>query len=102
MRIANLAEVKDDLSRFVAQVRKGGRVRILVRGIPAADLVPIEGGSESPEGDELELRELEKLGLVRRGAGASARDERELERPGPRVRSGRAVESLIAERRAGR
>lgn len=102
MRVANLAEVKNDLSRFVAQVRRGGRVRILVRGVPAADLVPIEAGADSPEGDELELAELEKLGLVRRGVGSSARDARELDRPGPRARGGRAVESLLAERRAGR
>ena len=41
MKVANLADVKNDLSRFVAQVRRGGRVRILVRGVPAADLVPV-------------------------------------------------------------
>lgn len=102
MRVANLADVKNGLSRFVAQVRRGGRVRILVRGVPAADLVPIEGGTEAPESDGLELAELEKLGLARRGVGASARDIRELDRPGPRVRGGRAAESLLAERRAGR
>jgi prevent-host-death family protein len=102
MKIANLAEVKNDLSRFVAEVRRGGRVRILVRGVPAADLVPVEM-STANELDGAELSELETLGLVRRGAGHEAEaDMRELERPGPRVRGGRAVDALLAERNAGR
>jgi antitoxin (DNA-binding transcriptional repressor) of toxin-antitoxin stability system len=96
-----LADVKNDLSRFVALVRRGARVRILVRGIPAADLVPVQSGRDSSANDEVELNELETLGLLRRGAPTSAEDNRELDRPGPRVR-GSAVGALIAERRAGR
>lgn len=99
MRVANLADVKNDLSRFVAMVRRGARVRILVRGVPAADLVPIEPAATN-ENDELEIRELEALGLVRRGRPLTAAERRELERPGPRVRG--AVEALIAERRESR
>jgi prevent-host-death family protein len=103
MKIANLAEVKNDLSRFVADVRRGGRVRILVRGVPAADLVPVERVSGTRESDDAELSELELLGLVRRAAASpTAKDTRELDRPGPRVRGGRAVEALLAERRSAR
>jgi prevent-host-death family protein len=101
MKTANLSDVKDDLSRYVAQVRRGGSVRILVRGMPVADLVPIErGGAAGAE--EAELAELEKLGLARRGGALSAKAERELGRPGPRVSGGRAVEALLADRRRGR
>jgi prevent-host-death family protein len=99
MRVANLAEVKNDLSRVVAQVRRGARVRILVRGVPAADLVPVDTPGNA--GDE-SLAELERLGLVRRGAELSPRELAELDRPGPRVRGGRAVDALIRERRGGR
>lgn len=103
MKIANLVDVKNDLSRFVAEVRRGGRVRILVRGVPAADLVPVEKPESANERDDFELTELETLGLVRRSvASLSSRDTRELERPGPRVRGGRAVESLLAERKGAR
>ena len=102
MRVANLADVKDDLSRFVALVRRGGRVRILVRGVPAADLVPVEVAEGTSADEEAALAALAKQGLVRPGRRMSAADQRELDRPGPRVRGGRAVEVLLAERRAGR
>ena len=101
MRVAKLADVKNGLSRYVAQVRRGATVRILVRGVPAADLVPVESRDESGAGNA-ELAELEKLGLARRGSVPDARAERELDRPGPRVKKGRAVEVLLAERRGGR
>jgi prevent-host-death family protein len=101
MRIANLSDVKNDLSRYVAQVRRGNTVRILLRGVPVADLVPVESRGDEEPGDA-ELGELEKLGLVRRGSPLDRRAERELDRPGPRVRGGRAVEVLVAERRAAR
>ncbi len=102
MKVANLADVKNDLSRFVAQVRRGGRVRILVRGVPAADLVPVGSEAGASHDDAALLLELEKLGLVRRGSAVSPAEERQLARPGPRVRGRRAVEALLAERRAGR
>jgi len=107
MRIANLSDVKNDLSRYVAQVRRGGSVRILLRGVPVADLVPVERGGEEGA-DDAELAELEKLGLARRGSTLDARAERDLDRPGPRVSPGRgtgsadAVKVLLAERRSGR
>lgn len=99
--MANLSDVKNDLSRYVAQVRRGGSVRILLRGVAVADLVPLVGGSEQG-GDEAELAELERAGLARRRAALDASTERSLDRPGPRIRGGRAVETLLAERRAGR
>ena len=102
MQVANLAAFKNDLSRYVAQVRRGARVRILIRGIPVADLVPIENTAGSRGADEAELAELARLGIVRPGVLPSAREQREIDKPGPRIRGGRAVEVLIAERRSGR
>lgn len=102
MQIANLASVKNDLSRYVALVRRGGRVRILIRGVPVADLVPIEDAVGSGDADDAELAELARLGIVRPGVLPSAREQREIDKPGPRVRGGKAVETLIAERRSGR
>ncbi|MET0593920.1 MAG: type II toxin-antitoxin system prevent-host-death family antitoxin [Polyangiaceae bacterium] len=101
MRVANLADVKNDLSRYVAKVRRGTSVRILVRGIPVADLVPVEDRGSSGS-DDAELAELERLGLARRGSKLSAADERDLGRPGPRVKGRGAVDALLDERRSGR
>lgn len=99
MRVAKLSDVKNDLSRYVSQVRRGGTVRILVRGVPAADLVPVRG--DAP-GDDGELAELEKLGVARRGAALGPVEERELSRPGPRVRGASVVTTLLEERRRSR
>ena len=90
MKTANLSDVKDDLSQWVERVRRGERVRILVHGVPAADLVPVEVGGE--------LAELERLGVVRRG---TAGWPKELDEPGPRVPGDSAVAALLRDR-AGR
>ncbi len=38
MKVVNLSEAKNNLSRYVEQARRGERVRILVRGVPVAQL----------------------------------------------------------------
>ena len=101
MKVASLTDVKNDLSRYVEQVRRGARVRILVRGVPVADIVPVAPSAEDEDegfsGEE--LADLEKRGIIRRG---SARDSAELSRPGPRVGGDAGVRAVISERRAGR
>jgi prevent-host-death family protein len=92
--MASLTRVKNELSRYVEYVRRGEVVRILVRGVPVADLVPIAGVDEGA--DEPRLRELERRGVIRRGRGTWPR---ELDSPGPRVEGNDAVSALIAERR---
>ena len=91
MKTANLSDVKNDLSRFVELVRRGERVRILVHGVPAADLVPVEVGGE--------LDELVRQGVIRRGARGWTK---ELEAPGPRVPGDAAVQALLRDRRGTR
>ena len=101
MKIASLTEVKNELSRFVEEVRRGGRVRILVRGVPVADLVPLEpaalagGHGFSAE----EVAELEARGVIRQGRPGRCI---ELERPGPRVGKDAGTRALLDERRTGR
>lgn len=98
MKIANLARAKDDLSSFVAYVRRGGRVRILVSGIPAADLVPIAPATATEAGVEEELAALEREGILRRGTGGVPR---ELLRPGPKLRGKPSSVTVRAERESG-
>jgi antitoxin (DNA-binding transcriptional repressor) of toxin-antitoxin stability system len=97
MKIANLARAKDDLSRYVDYVRRGGRVRILVSGVPAADLVPIASAANDAPGDE-DLADLERQGILRRGTGGAGR---ELLRPGPKLRGKPSSVTVAAERDAG-
>lgn len=96
MKIANLARAKDDLSRYVEYVRRGGRVRILVSGVPAADLVPI--GAANDANDDEDLRALERQGILRRGSG---RIPSEILRPGPKLRGRPLSETVAAERDSG-
>lgn len=98
MKTASLSEVKNRLSTYVDQVRAGGRVRILVRGVPAADLVPVERQA-TKDGDEWALAELERRGVVRRGAGGL---DAELLKAGPRLAGRPLSEDLVEERRSGR
>lgn len=99
MKVAKLSKMKDELSRYVDYVRHGGRVRVLVRGLPAADLVPISGtGGGESDGPDAALAELERQGVVRRGSG---RVPHALLKPGPRLRGVSMAATLAAERRSG-
>lgn len=75
MENANLSDVKDALSRYVEKVKKGARVRILVRGVAVADLVPVV-----QDDDQVVA-------------------EKELLAPGPKVRGQAMSDVIVAERR---
>ncbi len=97
MKVVKLSEAKAQLSRYVDYVRRGGHVRILVRDVPAADLVAAE--PDASEGSEdAALLALERRGWIRRGRRVPG----ELLRKGPRSRGKPASEVLLDERRAGR
>jgi prevent-host-death family protein len=98
VKVAKLSDVKDDLSRYVDAVRKGGRVRILVRGVPAADLVPVDHGADSGF-SPAETAELEREGVIRRGKPGWPKA---LDRPGPRLPARAAIDAVVRERREGR
>lgn len=99
MRTAKLTELKNHLSRFIDQARRGERVRILVRGVPVADLVPVEA---SPTGDHEEdawLGSLEADGIIRRGPGLLAD---ELWEPVvPEISGAPLSRTVVEEREAG-
>ncbi len=98
MKMVSLSEAKANLSRHVERVRHGEAIRIKVRGVPVAELVPVGGGAPG-EPDGAELQELERAGLVRRGRGALPE---EILKPGPAVRGKGVMAALLDERRAGR
>lgn len=42
MKTANIAELKNNLSKFLSLVEKGEKVKICKRNIPVAQLIPIK------------------------------------------------------------
>ena len=99
MRSVKIGDAKNNLSRHLAYVRRGGRVRIFDRDTPVADLVPVEQVDPSDADAQL-LAELERAGLVRRGESAAL--PRDLLRPGPRDQKARLRHALLEERRRSR
>jgi len=98
MKMVSLSEAKANLSRHVERARHGESVRIQVRGVAVAELVPVT--DETPGDVDLsELQDLERAGLVRRGHGALPE---EILKPGPPVRGKGVMSALLDERKAGR
>ena len=98
MKMVSLSEAKANLSQHVERARHGESVRIQVRGVPMAELVPIRDQS-SGKADDGDLRELERAGLIRRGKGEMPEV---IFKPGPAVRGKGVLATLLDERRAGR
>ena len=94
---AQISEVKNQLSRYLALVRKGEVVRILDRNRPVAQIVPIHYGTEGrPVGSEA-LAEMERKGLIRRG---TCRIDREILEADPPGQPAGVLEAFLEEREA--
>lgn len=96
MRDARIAELKNQLSRYLALVRKGEVIRILDRDVPVARLVPMHPADGGGAGNEA-LVAMERKGLVRRGKGKLPREILAKEPPG---KPAGVLEALLEERRA--
>jgi antitoxin (DNA-binding transcriptional repressor) of toxin-antitoxin stability system len=69
MKRARIAELKNNLSRYLDYVKGGGSVVVLDRDQPVARIVPShEAARGSRTGDE-RLARLERRGVIRRGTG---------------------------------
>jgi len=99
MKLVKISEAKNNLSRYLRYVRRGGRIRILDRDTPVADLVPVETTGSQDE-DDLLLASLERRGIVRRGKGGPIPPE--ILEPGPPDPQGQVLQALLEERRQGR
>ena len=93
MKSAAVAELKENLSKYLRQVKAGEKVLVTERGVPVAELVPV--GSR-PADIPPHLQELEKAGLVIIGAKKIPKSFWQWKRPKDTKR--RAVEVLIEER----
>ena len=98
MKKARIAELKNNLSRYLEHVRGGGTVLVLDRNDPVAQIVPLPHASRTTGGDEARLARLERRGFIRRGRGGLP-DWLGRRRP-PRLR-GSVLRDLLAEREEG-
>jgi antitoxin (DNA-binding transcriptional repressor) of toxin-antitoxin stability system len=70
MKSAKIGELRNELSRFLAYVRRGGVVRVFDRDRPIADIMPVrEAASTGSVALDQTLAELERRGGLRRGTG---------------------------------
>lgn len=97
MKRARVADLKNNLSRYLDHVRAGGTVVVLHRDQPVAKIVPM-GSEAGREDDEARLSALERQGLARRGKGGM-REWMRTHRP-VKVAGGSLVQALLDERRS--
>ena len=103
MQVVKIADLKNNLSRHLTRVRRGGTLTVLDRNAPIARIVPIDHGTMPDDGAADRLAD-----LVRRGAVTPGNPEAvarwihanpPIKRP---KRSGSAVDALLASRRESR
>lgn len=95
MHSVNIAELKNNLSRYLAQVKAGEEIIIRERGLAVARLTPLNGNRSSKD----ELLRLAAEGKIRLGEGVV--DEEYWKLKLPRVKSERqgTLQWLIDEER---
>ena len=97
MKSAKIGELRNELSRFLAYVRRGGTVRVFDRDRPIADIVPIQqAASTGSDALDQTLAALERRGVLRRGTGEVS--ERLLRGRLPRAK--RSVLAALLEERS--
>jgi len=96
MKRARIAELKNNLSRYLDHVRAGGSVIVVDREQPVAQIVPLRSPRGRPVDDP--LTRLERRGLVRRGPGGLPAGIGRRRRP--RLR-GSVLKDLLQERARG-
>jgi prevent-host-death family protein len=95
MKEAKISEVKNQLSRYLSFVRRGESVRILDRATPVAMLVPLSHSIGDESSDAALLAQMERKGLIRRGAGRMDREILDVDPPG---KPAGVLKALLEER----
>ncbi len=96
MKQAKIANLKNNLSRYLDHVRRGGSVIVLDRDRPVARLVPLPLDGASGASDR--LARLERQGLIRRGTGLRSATPKSRK---PARLPGGVLRGLLEEREAG-
>lgn len=92
MRVVNVAELKNRLSRYLREVRGGEEILIRARDVPIAKIVPLS----STDDLDAERMALIAAGLLRPGKGKLPNSFWKM--PAPRIPLKRLVEAIVADR----
>ena len=99
MKTASVTEVKNNLSKYLEQVKNGEPVLITERGIVIARIESVRGRQDKTA-DEARLARLERAGVITRGRPIS---QSLIDNPPVKLPDGISVlEALLEERRSGR
>jgi prevent-host-death family protein len=98
VKSAKIADLKNNLSRYLEHVKAGGSVMVLERDRPIAQIVPLSAARGRRAGVDARLVRLERAGIIRRGTGGLP-DWLGQRRP-PRLR-GSVLKGLLTERGRG-
>lgn len=102
MKKAKIAELRNQLSRYLDHVRAGGTVLVYDRETPIAEIVPLTMSKtrSTKSIDEERLARLERKGSIRRGTGDLAawlKTHTPIEIPG----GAGVLQALLEERESG-
>ena len=101
MKRAKISELRDRLSRYLDEVRRGETIEVVDRNIPVARVVPIVAGSrKGRQRDGALIERLLRSGHVRSGPLKGVPQILKRMPSGP-PKSG-VLDALLSERRAGR
>ncbi len=92
MKSVNIADLKNNLSRYLNRVREGEEILIRDRNLPIARIVPLNGAEEL----DADTRALAASGQLRLGKGPLP--ESFWSMPGPRISVKRLVAAVVADR----
>ena len=98
MKKTGIAALKNNLSRFLDQVRSGETILVMDRNQPVAKIVPLPNAGRGLVSDDARLSRLERKGLIRRAAPGS---RKWLEKCRPVKVKGSVLQDLLDERRSG-
>ena len=93
MRTVNVATLKNNLSSYLRDVRRGEEILIRDRKVPIAKIVPL---SATDDDTDAELMELAAVGLIKLGKGPLPESFFSL--PGPSIPLETIVKIIRAER----
>ena len=94
MKTANIAQLKNGLSAYLAEVKRGGEVLVSERNVPFAKIVPLDY-TDDYEAEELELI---AKGIMRPPQSREPMPDSFWEEDLPFVPGNRAIEVLLEER----
>ena len=98
MKKAGIAALKNNLSRYIDQVKAGESILVMDRNQPVAQIVPLGSKGRGLASSEDRLTRLERKGLIRRGTGSSIKWL--LKRRPPKLK-GSVLQDFLDERRSG-